>query len=511
MTNVYHNHSVTSIRVTAGVIIGLCLLVFFTYMSGLDNKPVAEDFVRSEAFLELGPDRQFRPLYALPMLALQSFFGCQAETPFPYHMLSLIVHLIATLALFFFTSQLIVRMDLTLATVLIFAFYPRHHETVFWPAGCSHAIMTAFALISLGCYLRAKQHSRRIWLIISVIFSGLSIFSSEAGIVVLLIILAYEIIYCHNQLRLNWRTKKAIFIWQYLPFLLISGLYVIILVIGRGSYSTLLADMVDNNSYRVNFGFNTLRDIGGYLSYAIWPFVPLRSVGVQIKIIMFIITGLSFGVALIWGTRLVRFGIIWIVIASMPYALLVPFGNSDRYFYLISVGFCFSVVGALDQFVQFSRCRFGVTGFKIVFICEVALLILSLTSAVIIIQDRSEEWDEAGTMVEAMLNQIYTEHPTVSSDMTFYFFGLPHQYRQSRFIGVGMPSALRTHYNQPSLKVYTSADPELISAVKQVSFSNQVNEMIKIYVYQDGRLIDYSASYNDLKVRSLLNAYAMLP
>jgi len=238
-------------------------------------------------------------------------------------------------------------------------------------------------------------------------------------------------------------------------------------------------------------------------------FVPLRSIGsVLIKVGMLVVTSVALGISVLWGSRLVRFGVIWIIITFLPYVLLVPFGNADRYFYLPSVGFCLAIVGAFQEISASIAKRFGPRGFQLVLGAGKAVFAVYAVLAFSAIQERANEWREAGEMVDQMLSQVYTLHPTVEPGITMYFLGLPKRYKQAAFMASGMRSALVVHYNQPALRVYTGDHPDLLSAVKKAMPGAPRNGQVYVYIYDDGRLIDYSSSYSDPAVQTLLETYA---
>jgi hypothetical protein len=344
----------------------------------------------------------------------------------------------------------------------------------------------------------------------SMLLFGLAILSNEAAAAGILLLLTYELCWERDRLGASLKHQVLTLIRLLWPFVVIMAAYVSLLIIARGGPSGFITSVTETTFYRVRFGLDhQLKDLGGYLSYTLFLFVPLRSIGsVLVKTGMLVVTSVVLGISVLWGSRLVRFGVIWIIITFLPYVLLVPFGNADRYFYLPSVGFCLAIVSVFQEISTFIAKRFGLRGSQLALRAGIAALAVYTVLAFSAIQERASEWREAGEMVDQMLSQVYTLHPTVDPDMTLYFLGLPKRYKQVAFMATGMRSALATHYNQPALRVYTGDHPDLLSAVKRAMPGAPGNGQVYIYIYDDGKLINYSSSYADPAVQILLETYA---
>lgn len=511
---------------TISAVVSLCLLILISYIGGLSNKPLAEDFDRPEVYMELGPNRNFRLTFAVSILAIQSIAGSISSNPEVYHLFGIIVHMMASLAVFYFAYYLTSSQNSALVITLFFALYPRHHEPVFWTATYAHTIMTACLLFSLNSYLKWRQEAKARWLVASMVLFALAIVSHEAAPVGIVLFLLYELFWQRDRLGLGLPRKGLTLIRLLWPFLVVVGIYISILIAARGGPLNFVRSITETDFYRVSLGWRQLRDFGGYLSYMLFLFVPLRSIdSILIKFGMLMVTGAVLGASLLWGSRLMRFGTVWMVTAFLPYVLLVPFGNSDRYFYLPSVGFCFLVVGAFQTISNFIAKRLGIRGQQLVLRIGLITLSAYMVLAFSSIQDRAREWYEAGELVDEIFTQIYTLHPTVDPTATFYFLNLPKQYKQARFMGDGTRSALAAHYNLRTLRVYTGDHPDLLAAIEKATHGSPANEQVYIYVYYNelytsppilktyshGKLVDRSYSYADPAVRAALDAYAIFP
>lgn len=490
--------------------LAVCVLILLTFGTGLDNKPVAEDFIRGSELLTLAEDRQFRPTFGVMMELLWAFAGPPWLASAAYHWASLGIHLVATLMLFGAARQLPMTPSQAAVVTLLFALYPRHHEPVFWPAATPHPLMTVFFLFSLGCYLRARRRRQRRWYVLAVLGYVGALLSSEASYAGLGLLLAYEVIWRDPAGGAGFWRRVAGPARRLAPFLLAAVAYVTILIVGGGGLSELFSSTRQGGYYHVFFRPGQFVDLAGYLSYTVLPFVPLRTASVIAKLGMAVFAGIVLGASLLWGSRLIRFGAVWVTLAVLPFVLAVPFGNADRYFYLPAVGFCLMVVGWWHKLYRWLAARPGAHSRRAAW--AIGLTLLSLYGAVAIgtLQMRAHEWHRAGELVAGMLNTIYARHPSVAPGQTFYFLNLPQQYGQARFMGVGMRAALAGHYAPLSPAVYTSEDPELLAAINRVAPGAAAKDVF-IYVYQDGQLVDRSFSYRDPSVRQLLADRAIYP
>jgi len=203
-------------------------------MAGLSNKPVAEAFDKPQANLELRSDRQFRPVGAILILAIQSIAGSGNTNPEAYHLFGLAVHITTVLAVFLLAYRLMSSQNSALAVALIFALYPRHHEVVFWVAAYTHIIMTAYLLFSFNLYLKWRRVTKTRWLFISLILFVLAILGNEAAVVGILLFLMYELFWERDQLKADLKGKVLVLIHLLWPFVAVVLIYLSLFVIALG-------------------------------------------------------------------------------------------------------------------------------------------------------------------------------------------------------------------------------------------------------------------------------------
>jgi hypothetical protein len=490
--------------------------VLIAFGGGIGNKPVAEDFIQPREFLVLGDDRQFRPLFAVPLLLIRLIFGPIATAPEPYHVLSLLVHLVSIGMLFLLVRQLTHSAALSLAAAALFAVFPRQHGSVLWPAGLSQPIMGSLLLLAVLLYVKGRQDGNAKLCGAAVIVYCLSIFANEAGAAGLALFGLYELCWQMQFTRaafLGALKRSCLYV---LPFVLPVLIYGSILVLGSSGLSRFVGARSDTSFYHLSLSTDQIRDLAGYISYTLVPFIPLRTDDLAIKVVLLTISLVAIAAALLLGSRLTRFAAGWIVVTVLPYVLLVPYGNAERYFYVPSMGFALLAVGAFQQ-VR-SKLEFGCTSRwpaspRIVRMLGLLVLASYLTVSVVMLRERTSEWKASGDAIAGLLDQVYADNPAVTSDSSFYFVGLPDHRDQAYFLALGTRAALRDHYNATWLQVNASHDPELVQQITDCESCHQSNgsNHVRVYLYDQGRLIDRSGAMLDDSLRLLLTSRATEP
>jgi hypothetical protein len=425
-----------------------------------------------------------------------------------YHLFSLFVHLVAGMSLFYIVFRLTASLTTAYVIALIFSLYPRHHETVYWFSAIVHTLTTAFILLSFVFYLNALKNQNRTQLYLSVFFFTAGLFSTEAGFVGLAAFITYELLWNYQALGTRMWQKLLNLSRRIFPYVIAILFYWTLVILGGNRLSNLVGGEKDTSFYHLSLGFSKISDYFGYLSYTIFPFVELRSItGVLPKIGLLTVSIILVVAGLVLGSRLVRFGLIWLCVTITPYALLVPYGNSDRYFYLPSVGFSIAVVGTFQMFSVLNLKK----PILVVLIEAGGLLLLSayVLAAIISLDDRAKEWNEAGQLVENMLAGFYQANPELESGTTLYFLGMPARYKQANFMATGIQQAVIDHYGHNHLKIYIGSNSELLSTIDKNTNQAGTTEKTLIFTYHNGQLLDRSSAYTNSEVRALLQKYTI--
>jgi tetratricopeptide (TPR) repeat protein len=114
-------------------------------------------------------------------------------TPSSYHYLSLIIHILNIILLFYFLRQLAFNETTSLLVALLFAVHPMHVESVAWISEQKDLLYSAFYLLSLICYLLfLKNNNRKKWFIFSLIFFLISLLSKSMAVTLPLVLLLID-------------------------------------------------------------------------------------------------------------------------------------------------------------------------------------------------------------------------------------------------------------------------------------------------------------------------------
>lgn len=128
-----------------------------------------------------GPE-YYRPVFSLWMLAVHTITGL---SPFGWHLSNVLLHVIATFAVYLFASELLNSQIAASAVALFFAVHPAHIEDVCWVAASNEMIYTVFLLCSFVCLLRWLERSQPVWIWLSLGAWCAALFAKETAIAVL--------------------------------------------------------------------------------------------------------------------------------------------------------------------------------------------------------------------------------------------------------------------------------------------------------------------------------------
>ncbi len=166
----------------------------------------------------------YRPLVAL---FYRMDFLIWGLNPFGFHLMSLMVHLLA-LGLFYKVIVTVFRERLTaLVAGTLFAVHPVHVESVAFLAARTDPPATIFFLLSfLGFHLSLKKgRGSSYFYLLSLITYGLSLLTKETGITLPLILLVYDLLWVRPWAGLRDLARR----WpSYVPFAGVALLYLLL-------------------------------------------------------------------------------------------------------------------------------------------------------------------------------------------------------------------------------------------------------------------------------------------
>lgn len=379
----------------------------------------------------------YRPLQSLCYKLILGVFGL---SPIPYHVLSVLIQTGNSLLLLWLVLRLTKSVPKALLCALLFTLHFMHVEPVIWISSLNILLATCFMLSGL-ILLRSRNPIGKS---ISILFSVLALLSSEAGLVMPLLVLV--VIWASSSLEL--RSAKSI-----VPFLLVVLGYLawrIPSFITVGEWGT----------YAFGWGFNILKNASFLITsmFVRLPYTELldtwnASGGGQRALVAIltthprvtiaVIVALAASAIMAWkGGKMARFGGAFMVCAALPMVFLI--GTGERLTYLPSVGF--AVLAGLS-----------LSGLRKP--CPLMLGVLACAYLFAVAHLDSRRWVVASGISRSVTYQLVhyiEEYPQVER---VYVQGLPDNYRGAYVFRGGIDSAARLISGRNVSVIKTEAMP----------------------------------------------------
>ncbi|MCL5784709.1 MAG: tetratricopeptide repeat protein [Patescibacteria group bacterium] len=310
----------------------------------------------------------YRPLRSMYYLASYAIWG---QNPLGYHIQAIIVHTLAALVIYLIVELITKKRLPAFFTAVLFATHPIHTEAVTYITASMDTVGILFFFLSFYLYLKSTKEKikKNTYLLASVIYGFLAIFTYEMTLVLPLMILLYD--FCTNNFSLKKLLSK---INTYKYFILLPVIYALIrfvvLRIGNRADYLGVGWQVAANQARVSFP----ETIAHYLSLLAWPVNLTISPELSIKLldafmkllykisptgylvdlsthIVFIFPVIYSALAILIAYKickkypLVFFGVCWIIITLLPVSNIIPQGATiaERFLYIPSFGFVFLI------------------------------------------------------------------------------------------------------------------------------------------------------------------------
>ena len=178
--------------------------------------------------------------------------------PWGWYATSLVLHLIASILLFWFVLIISKNKVLPFLSALFFVASSSYNDVLTWGSFNSYyPLLLILILSSLITFIKYKENKKLYFLVLSVVFSTLGFFTRETGIAILPILTVLDIIFSKNL-----RTKDTVFVIlkRQVPFYVaLIGFFII-----RSLYGGTPGDSADSN---VKLQMKFIQD-GLYLDYA---------------------------------------------------------------------------------------------------------------------------------------------------------------------------------------------------------------------------------------------------
>ncbi|MBI2595304.1 tetratricopeptide repeat protein [Candidatus Daviesbacteria bacterium] len=403
----------------------------------------------------------YRPIRSL---LYAFYYQIGGENTFIYHLHSILVHLAATLLVYFITRQLILTPGvknlrlhprgghwLAFLTALLFGLHPIHTEEITYISASMDATGIVFLLASFYLYMRSQftpgvkkmqLHPRGVVLGGSIAFALLAFFTNELTLILPVLIILYEIYFgkiAASSIRLPRPPMDigvlamTMFYFGLTAFYMFVRFFVVQVPFSRGDYLAqsfyhtmlVMPGIVLKYIYllvvplKLSF-YHTLAP--GFENYmvAYTRFDSILKKSFFDADVLLSLVGLIGLIGLIFWffqkNRLVSFCLAWFFITMLPVSYIIPVGPaiSERYLYLASFGFCL-LAGYL--MIKISNFKFLISNFKLLFLTFNFLL---LTFYFYQTYQRNWDWQDIPSLYKSTL-RVYQKSLIASYHLAVYY------------------------------------------------------------------------------------------
>jgi protein O-mannosyl-transferase len=297
----------------------------------------------------------YRPFQTLTYMIGYALGGLE---PRVYHWINIVLHLAATLLVFWIGWSLFKKAWVATWGGILFAVHPMHTESVAWIAGITDVGCALFLFASLAAYLMFRKAGERktLWLILSLGCFLAALFFKETALTFPVALLVLELVE-RGESSSSWKARVK---WL-LPFVGVVGVYLILRIQALGAFSRAvnpipitLADRAMTAVYFVGRYLQKLIvPVGHNAFYVFQPFSRLSFSDWAFPLSLLFLT-----VLLAWryirkeGKLLFLLG--WIIITLIPVLNLTGVGRNvftERYLYIPSLGLCLLVPALVDRYL----------------------------------------------------------------------------------------------------------------------------------------------------------------
>jgi len=311
-------------------------------------------------FAVTGQTHFYRPIVALYFLIFAGWFR---GSTILLHALNIGLHILNALLVFILARRLGLLGPGALAAGLVMAVLTRSVESVAWISGISAILLTTFALLAHILHLRGMNTGHRLAGALSLACYAAALLTHEASVALLPLLVLIDWLGRGRMERAEAFAALRSMVVRFLPHILLTAAYLITSYgVNRSNY------VITEGHYQLGWhAFDNL------VRYLVALYVGRSALWSRILTILILI------VALVWGSRPLRFGLIWMLLTLLPYCFFT-WGLTDRYLYLPGVGFALALGSMVPDLqtkmastplrlattlvVVFLTCRFAFFGLK---------------------------------------------------------------------------------------------------------------------------------------------------
>src|SRR5271156_5444574 len=300
----------------------------------------------------------YRPLFVAWSIVNYALVGLR---PWGWHLGAILLHLVATLAVFWLARRLGLEYWTAALATLIFALHPIHIECVAWISAASDSMVTMFAALAFVAFVNARDPDVRRktgWRLASLILLAGALLTKEMAISFTALVGLYVWLFPRRNVSGVWaKLREALA--SMVPYALVTGAYFILRKVALSHASLQFdvkhgyGDMALTVPYVLAFYLRQLVLPLGLTGLYFTPYVTTQvfSQFVLPVVLLSAVAGLIYFWARRTGDWVVAFAGCWLLVGLAPALYLRNFGNGDfvrdRYIYLPSIGFAILAAKAL--------------------------------------------------------------------------------------------------------------------------------------------------------------------
>jgi tetratricopeptide (TPR) repeat protein len=276
--------------------------------------------------------------HPVTLLAIAAQYAAFGESPAGYHVVSLLLHLVATLLVFRLGLSLLRSPPAAFAAAALFGVHPLHLEPVGWIADQKDLLYVVFYLGAVLAYIgyRGSGESRRLYARVVPLFA-LSLLSKGVAVTLPVVLLLVDL---HRDRKVTGASLR-----EKAPLFALSVIFGILAINAQSAAGAMATAAIDTPVGKLLYASK------GYVLYVVKTFVPFSispwypyPLEVPASYWAFPAIAAALLAAAFVNRRkmpLLLFGVGWYTVTVAPLLQLLQVGNAemaDRYSYLPSVG-----------------------------------------------------------------------------------------------------------------------------------------------------------------------------
>lgn len=340
------------------IIIALSMMVYLNTLNNdfayddshlVENNPAIRSW---KNFSEIARPSQ-RPVRAITYMIDYSIWKLN---PFGFHLTNIFLHAIAAALLFLFLNHFLDK-NLSFLVTLLFALHPIQTEAVAAIANRKEMLMSAFFLLAFILYLKKSKHW--IFFVLSYICYGFALLSKEVAVTLPVMVFVYDWYFKDKR-----TLKKNIPLYALYVLPIIAGA---LIIFGTDRFPNFFSVEHTRGLPYPRVFATSMKAFPHYLKLLLFPFrlsadhyfPPVESPFEILAIFAFIffIIYIASIFVIKKSSKLLSFGLLWILINWLPISNLVPsvYFLAERYLYFPSIGFCLILGLGLMNLIKYKK------------------------------------------------------------------------------------------------------------------------------------------------------------